>query len=247
MAEHQSLNQDRQKPFNPPGVQEPFNNDLHLMKEVKDALLTQTDSAGIDIKVSAEDGWVRLYGVVDVLSHKTTAEEIARKIPGVRRIENDITVANEETYTDKDLLRHLTEKLTKFPEYRNIGARVHKGVVSLVGHAGSYGDIQEATRICEKVPGVKEVKVLRVKVGEGEKEDDADVSRTAERLLDQLGYNHQLFEVYADAGVLFVKGLVPTKADKSRIKTEMHKIPGVDKLEALLVPEEDMLQEEDLH
>jgi|GEM_PF-1369997 len=247
MAEHQSQNQDQQKPFNPPGVQEPFNHDRYLMKEVKDALLTQTDSAGIDIKVSAEDGWVRLYGVVDVLSHRTAAEEIARKIPGVRRIENDITVANEETYSDTDLHRNVTEKLTKLPDYRNIGARVHKGVVTLVGHAGSYGDVAEAVRLCEGVPGVKEVKVLRVKVGEGEKEDDADVSRTAERLLDQMGYNHQLFEVYCDAGVLFVKGLVPTRADKSRIKTEMHKIPGVDKLEALLVPEEDMLEEEEHH
>lgn len=247
MAEHQSHNQDHQKPFNPPGVEEPFNHDLHLMKEVKDALLTQTDSAGIDIKVSAEDGWVRLYGVVDALSHKTAAEEIARRIPGVHRIENDITVANEETFSDKDLVAVVNQRITKLPEYRNIGARVHKGVVTLVGHAGSYGDVQEAVRIAEGVPGVKEVRVQRVKVGEGEKEDDADVSRSAERLLDQMGYNHELFEVYCDAGVLFVKGLVPTREDKSRIKTAMHKIPGVDKLEALLIPEDQMLKHDEVH
>lgn len=247
MAEHQSRNQDHQKPFHPPGVQEPFNHDLHLIKEVKDALLTQTDSAGIDIKVDAEDGWVRLHGVVDALSHKTAAEEIARKIPGVRRIENDITVANEETYSDHDLLKNLTGRLTKFPAYQNMGARVHKGVVTLVGHAGSYGDVQEAVRMAEQVPGVKEVRVARVKVGEGAKEDDADVSRQAERLLDQMGYGHQLFQVYCDAGVLFVKGLVPTREDKSRIKTAMHQIPGVDRLEALLIPAEQMLQDDALH
>jgi hyperosmotically inducible protein len=247
MAEHQRLNQDHQKPFNPPGVQQPFNHDLALIKEVKDALLTQTDSAGIDIKVDAEDGWVRLHGVVDALSHKTAAEEIARKIPGVRRIENDITVANEETYSDHDLLTNVTERLQRFPECRNIGARVHKGVVQLVGHAGSYGDVNEAVRIAEKVPGVREVKVLRVKVGEGEKEDDADVSHQAERLLDQMGYDHQLFEVYCDAGVLFVKGLVKTREDKSRIKTAMHKIPGVDRLEALLIPEDQMLPDNAVH
>lgn len=247
MAEHQSRHQDHQKPFNPPGVQEPFNHDLHLIKEVKDALLTQTDSAGIDIRVDAEDGWVRLHGTVDVLSHKTAAEEIARRIPGVRRIENDITVANEETYSDHDLIKHVTARLTKLPEYRNIGARIHKGVVTLVGHAGSYGDVQEAVRMVEGVPGVKEVRVARVKVGEGEKEDDADVSRQAEKLLDQMGYNHQLFEVYCDAGVLFVKGLVPTREDKSRIKTAMHKIPGVDKLEALLIPEDQMLKDDEIH
>lgn len=234
MAEHQTFNQDRQ---------EPIDQDLALMREVKDALLSQTDSAGIDVKVAAENGWVRLHGVVDALSHKTAAEEIARRIPGVRRIENDITVANEETFSDKDLLAAVTERITRLPEYRNIGARVHKGVVTLVGHAGSYGDVQEAVRISEGCPGVKEVKVQRVKVGEGEKEDDADVSRTAEHLLDQMGYNHQHFEVYCDAGVLFVKGLVPTREDKSRIKTAMHKIQGVDKLESLLIPEEEMLKD----
>lgn len=247
MTEHQSLNQDRQKPFNPPGVQKPFNHDLFLIKEIKDALLTQTDSAGIDIKVDAEDGWVRLHGVVDALSHRTTAEEIVRKIPGVRRIENDITVANEETFSDHDLLQMVSERLTRFPEYRNIGARVHKGAVTLVGHAGSYGDVTEAVRIAETVPGVREVKVLRVKVGEGQKEDDADVSRQAERLLDQMGYNHALFEVYCDAGVLFVKGLVPTREDRSRIKTAMHKIQGVDKLESLLIPEDEMLHDDEVH
>lgn len=247
MAEHQSLNQDQQKPFNPPGVEKPYVDDVALIQRVKDALLTQTDSAGIDVKVSAEDGWVRLHGVVDALSHKTAAEEIARKVPGVRRIENDIAVANEETYTDKDLLSAVTERITRNPGFESIGARVHKGTVTLVGHAESYKDVEEAVRIAEGIAGVKEVRVQRVKVGEGKDEDDADVSRAAERLLDQMGYDSDLFQVYCDAGVLFVKGLVPTRADKSRIKTAMHKIQGVDKLEALLIPEEQMLEADEVH
>lgn len=238
MAEHQTRNPDRQKPFNPPGVQEPWNYDLDLMREVKDALLRGTESAGIDVMVSAEDGVVRLHGVVDVLSHKTAAEEIAKKVIGVKRVENDITVANEEPLTDKHLHDKVTEKLQHRGELQGIGCRVHKGVVTLVGHAGSYEDVQKAVRLAEGMPSVREVKVARVKVGEGQKEDDADVSRAAERLLDQMGYDHRLFTVYSDAGVLFVKGFVHTKEDRSRIKTEMHKIPGVDKLEATLITDE---------
>ncbi|OTA42274.1 MAG: hypothetical protein A6D92_00405 [Symbiobacterium thermophilum] len=71
-----------------------FEHDEQLAKQVKEALLAQTDSAGIDVQVSARDGTVRLHGVVDALSHKSAAEEIARRVPGVRRIDNDITVAN---------------------------------------------------------------------------------------------------------------------------------------------------------
>jgi hyperosmotically inducible protein len=243
MAEQ--LNRGNEKPFEP--IVRPFIDDAELARNVKEALLTQTDSAGIDIKVAAEDGWVRLYGVVDTLSQKSAAEEIARQVTGVRRIENDITVANEGTLSDRDLLDAITERLTKKPEHEQIGVRVHKGVVTLVGHAETYEDVQEAVRAVEAMPGVKEVHVKRVKVGEGREEDDADVSRAAERMLDRLGYNSDLFQVYTADGTLFVKGLVPTRADRSRIKTAMHEIPGVDKLEALLIPEDEMLQDDEIH
>lgn len=243
MVEHQAGNAHQEKLFNPPGVHKPVSADAQLGQEVKDALLAETESAGIDVQVSAEDGTVRLSGVVDVLSHKRTVEEIARRIPGVRRIENDICVANEETASDKDLVEAITHKLTRDGDSPNIGCRVHKGVVTLVGHAATYDDVRAAARLVEDTAGVREVRTERVKVGEGQKEDDVDVSRTAERLLDKMGFDHRLFEVYCDAGVLFVKGFVPTRNDKSRIKTAMHGIPGAARLEATLIPEEQVAGE----
>ncbi len=240
MAEHQTRHQDHQKRFNPPGVQEPLNQDLQLQQEVKDALLRGTESAGIDVKVSAEDGAIRLHGVVDALSHKRAAEEIARRIPGVHTIDNDITVANEETYTDKDIELAVTGKLGNRREFRQMGCQVHKGVVTLVGHAGSYDDVEAAVRMVEDMGGVREVRADQVKVGEGEKEDDADVSRRAQRLLKEMGYDPRQFLVYCDAGVLFVKGFVPTREDRSRVKTAMHQIRGVAKLEALLVTDDEV-------
>lgn len=239
VAEHQSRNQDHQKPFNPPGVQEPFNHDLHLMKEVKDALLKGTESAGIDVQVSAEDGVVRLHGVVDVLAHATVAAEIARKVVGVKKVVNDLTVADEEHKGDKELHEVITNKLASHTEYRDIGCRVHKGNVVLVGHAGSYDDVDGAVRLVEGLAGVRSVKVEKVKVGEGQKEDDADVSRAAERLIQELGFDKDQLTVYCDAGVLFVKGFVHTKADRSRLKTALHGIRGVDKLEATLVTDDE--------
>lgn len=239
MAEHQTRNPDRQKPFNPPGVQKPFNNDRALQEQVKSALMSGTESAGIDIKVMVEDGVVRLYGVVDVLSHKTVADDIARRIPGVTRIENDITVADEEHHTDKHLREEITRKFAHRPEYRNMGVQVSKGLVNLVGHAGSYEDVREAARMVEDMAGVTEVKIVKVKVGEGQKEDEADVTRAAMTMLKSMGYDVDQFTVYSDAGVLFVKGFVHTREDRSRIKTAMHKIRGADKVETLLVTDDE--------
>lgn len=215
------------------------NQDGLLASEVKDALLKGTESAGIDVKVDARGGVIRLHGVVDVLSHRTVAEEIARRIPGVQGIENEITVANEEAVSDKELMERVADRLARSEAGRNVGVRVHRGDVSLVGHAENYEDVARAVRLVEGMAGVRSVRVERVKVGEGRDEDDADVSRTAEKLLDQIGFDHRLFQIYCDAGTLFVKGFVPTAEDRSRLKTELHRIQGVDRLEATLVTEDE--------
>ncbi len=243
MAEHQTANPDRQKPFNPPGVRKPFNHDEILAAECKDALLTGTESAGIEIQVECNDGIIRLKGVVDVLSHRSAAEDIVRRIPGVKDVENDITVANEETLSDKDLTDEITRKLAHHRTRGNVGVHVHKGVVTVVGHAGTHDDVQSAVKLIEDIAGVREVRLGGVKVGEDREEDDADVARSAQKILDNLGFDHHQFQVYCDAGVLFVKGFVPTKEDRSRIKTAMHTISGVDKLEATLITDDQVAGE----
>jgi hyperosmotically inducible protein len=221
-------------------AEKPFNHDAHLIREIKEALHRGTESAALDVQVSAEDGAVRLSGVVDVLSHKRAAEEIVRRIPGVRHIDNDIAVANEEPRSDQQLRHEVTEKLAAHPDFRGIGCEVHKGVVTLVGHAEHRTDIGEAVRLVEGMPGVREVRVERIKVGEGHREDDRDVRIEAERRLEGMGYDVTQFQVYCADGVLHVKGFVPTRADRSRIKTAMHEIPGVNRVESLLVTDDQL-------
>jgi len=234
VTEHQTNHRDQT-------VQGVTSNDATLAHEVKQALLRETESSGIEIHVGADGGTVRLSGVVDVLSHQMNAEQIARRIPGVHRIENDITVANEEQISDKRLMELINERLAPTSFGEGLGCRVHRGVVQLVGRAGTNDSVQAAVTFVQDIQGVREVRTQRIHIGEHRKEDDADVSRTAEHLLEQLGYDHRLFEVYCADGTLHVKGFVPTREDKSRIKIEMRKIPGVHKFESLLVPDERLL------
>lgn len=233
MAEHQTTHRDRTEP----------NLDALLVHEVKNALLMKTESAGIDVQVSAGEGTVRLHGVVDVLSHRTVAEEIAKTVPGVKRVINDITVADEEHRSDKHIMEDLNEKLARTPFGRGLGCRVHRGVVTLAGKADRQTDLAEAIRFVEGFPGVREVKHQRIRLGEGRSDDESDVSVAAERLLDELGYDHRLFQVYCAEGTLYIKGFVPTRADRTRIKTAMHGIPGAFRLEATLITE-DRLEDE---
>lgn len=208
--------------------------DQELAGQVKDALLRSTESAGIDINVAARKGTVRLTGIVDVLSHRTAAETIARQVEGVRRIENDITVANEGHLEDKGLTEKLTERLTSVPALRSVGCRVQRGRVELVGHVATKADETRAMQLAEATPAVVSVS-SRIKVGEGRSGDEAVASRHAERLLSQMGFDAGKFEVYADAGTLFVKGFVRDEAQRQQVVRMMQRLDGVSRVEATLV------------
>jgi hyperosmotically inducible periplasmic protein len=228
MGEHQTGHSDRH---------EPIDLDRLLAEAVKEALLRGTESAGLDIHVSSVDGTVRLWGIVDVLAQKTAAESIARRVPGVRGINNDITVATEGV-EDKELAEVLTEKLTRIPELRDVGCRVEKGRVALVGHVKTTGDAMRAVQVAEGTMAVAGV-VSHIKIGEGEKEDDAAISRYALRLLDQMGLDHGQFQVYTDAGVLFIKGFVRDDAERQRVVRMMRRLEGVQRVDATLVTDDE--------
>lgn len=213
---------------------DPIDHEQRLVQDVKDALLRGTESAGLDVRVASANGTIRLYGVVDVFSQKTAAEAIARRIPGVRHVENDITVANEGDFGDKRLLEVVTERLTSVPDLRDVGCRVHRGRVELVGHVATRGDEMRAVQVAGSTPSVAGV-TSHLKIGEGQDEDEGMLSRVAERLLDQMGLDSGQFEVYADAGVLFVKGFVKDDFQRKQVIRMMERLDGVQKVEATLI------------
>jgi osmotically-inducible protein OsmY len=222
-----------------------FNYDAYLVEKVKDELLKGTDSAGIDVQVECVNGVINLFGVVDVLSQRTQAAEIAQKVPGVKEISNNITVADEEHRGDKWIEGELTKQLNRSPVGQSLGCEVNHGVVTIVGHAQSSADVAEAIRIAESFPGVVRVVKGHVKVGEGTKEEERDMAYEAENLLDQMGYDHQQFEVSMDEGTLHVKGFVHEQEDRRKIKERLGRIPGVERLEALLVTDDQVADAED--
>lgn len=219
-----------------------FNYDTYLRDKVKEALQLGTDSAGIDVKVECRDGIINLFGVVDVLSQRTQASEVARTIPGVKEISNNITVADEEHHSDKWIQGELTKQLNRSPYGQSLGCEVRRGVVTILGHADSSADVADAIHLAEGFPGVIEVVRGPVKIGEHHKDDERDMAFEAEHLLDQMGYNHQDFEVYVDGGTLHVKGFVPDREDRTKIRERLGRIPGVAQLDSLLVTDDQVAE-----
>ncbi|HLO03772.1 MAG TPA: BON domain-containing protein [Symbiobacteriaceae bacterium] len=222
-----------------------FNHDIYLRNQVKEALQKGTDSAGVDVKVECRDGVINLFGVVDVLSQRTQASEIARTIPGIKEISNNITVADEEHHSDKWIQGELTKQLQRSPWGQSLGCEVKRGVVTILGHAGAAADVADAIRLAEGFPGVAEVIKGHVKIGEHHRADERDMAYEAEHLLDHMGFDHQDFEVSVDGGTLHVKGFVHDREDRTKIRERLGRIPGVETLDALLVTDDQVADAED--
>ncbi len=214
--------------------------DSRLAQRVKDSLMANTDSAGVDVQVEERaGGTVRLQGIVDTLSQARAAEEIAGQVAGVSRVESDLAVHGEKRWTDKTTRLAIVRRMERNARTEGVGAEVEGGIITLVGHVPAAADEAEAIRMAQGVPGVTAVS-SRIKVGEGDDSDDALVARQARRSLAQMGLEPGNFTVWCDAGTLCIRGLVASQAEAVSIKHRLRDLDGVHKLDALLPVDPDV-------
>src|ERR1039457_3859123 len=138
-----------------------------------------------DIKIRCKDGVVTLSGAVADETHKPMAQGVARAVPGVPSVDNQITVKGERPAKSSDTwisVRVKAELLYR----RNVSATktkvyVKDGIVTLKGVAASQAQKDLTGEYAKKVDGVKGVrneiiasKCLQTNGGtQREKADDA--------------------------------------------------------------------------
>lgn len=212
----------------------PKSEDQRLAEKVKDTLLHNTESTGIDVKVDCVDGVIRLKGIVDVLSEKLAAEEIARGVPGVKNVESGLTVAMDGQFNDKHIQKEVTSKLADHPETRSIGAEVHGGEVKLVGQAETLHQEHKAKEIAQGTRGVRGVD-SQVKVGTPGDIDDATITNEVERMLANSDIGAQYIQTYTADGVVHLKGWVDDEQERRRVVDLVRQIHGVRDVRSTLV------------
>ncbi len=109
------------------------------------------------------DGVVQIQGIVDVLDEKYQAEELVKKVPGVKQVENNITVCadgviDDGAVRDTTITHNVQAALLAEPLIvpGRVRALTEKGIVTL------WGDVPEAIavlamEIAARVPGVRQV------------------------------------------------------------------------------------------
>ena len=139
--------------------------DAWITTKVKVGLLG--DPGGLSpmkINVDTRDGIVTLFGIVNSDADKRAAEQQARKVSGVKSVQNELQVvpdvaANRVEARDDQLLDAVEKRLggREALKDNNIDVEVKNGVVRLTGTVDGFGERMTALTVARSTEGVKSV------------------------------------------------------------------------------------------
>ena len=199
-----------------------------------------TDDA---IKTESKNGVVTLTGTVAEESHIGLARDTVSGLPGVKSVDNQLTVKGEAPAEHSDTWIGLKVK-TALLFHRNVRAtktdvNVRDGIVSLSGEATSIAQKELTTEYAKDVEGVKEVKNQMTvaknpaKPDEtiGEKIDDASITAQVKMsLLSHRSTSALKTKVETTDGVVTLTGIAKNAAEKSlvtKLATDIHGVGSV--------------------
>jgi hyperosmotically inducible protein len=139
--------------------------DAWITSKAKLALMTADGVSSTDVNVDTVDGHVTLHGAVGSAPEKTTAEQVVRKVEGVKDVRNMLQVvapaqqAKVEAADEqiKDNVQQALKADKSLSDSSISVSSVNKGVVVLIGKAASLTDHLNAVADARAVPGVKQV------------------------------------------------------------------------------------------
>jgi osmotically-inducible protein OsmY len=131
--------------------------DDDLKMDVQDELLWEPRVDSRAIAVSAHDGTVKLRGTVGSFREKRDATAAAKRVYGVKKVDNDLDVAllDDERRDDADIRGEVLQAFTYdglVPA--GVDAFVTNGTVTLTGTASYQFQRDEAEYVAGNVPGV---------------------------------------------------------------------------------------------
>jgi hyperosmotically inducible periplasmic protein len=135
--------------------------DDRIAASAKDSYVFKTYLKSDVIKIQSKDGIVTLTGTVSEESHKSMAEETVSDLPGVKSVNNQISVTGSPASANSDAWIGERVRSTllfhRSVSYANTNVSVTDGKVTLQGEASSEAQKQLTTEYAEDVSGVKGV------------------------------------------------------------------------------------------
>lgn len=195
---------------------------------------------GDSITTESKNGAVILTGTVAESSHKSLAQDTVEGLPGVKSVDNRLTVKGESPAEHSDAWIGMKVK-TALLFHRNVRAtktdvNVKDGVVTLTGEASSLAQKELTTEYAQDIDNVKEVKNEMTVVNTPAKTDETigdkidDASITAEvksSLMTHRSTSALRTRIETTDGVVTVGGIAKNAAEKSLVTKLVNDINGV--------------------
>ncbi|MDO9632647.1 MAG: BON domain-containing protein [Humidesulfovibrio sp.] len=143
--------------------------DTAITAKVKADIFQAPTLKSSEINVETFKGVVQLSGFVASQADKDRAAEVARMVPGVKEVRNDVLLKDKTTTSsatmgqivdDTAITANVKTDILHEPTLKSAEIKVEtfKGVVQLSGFVGTQADIAKAGELAGKVNGVKSVR-----------------------------------------------------------------------------------------
>jgi hyperosmotically inducible protein len=145
--------------------------DAMLTLEVKLGLIADGRTSGFATDVDTRDGVVTLSGKVDTEQARAASDEVAKKVDGVKSVNNQLQVVpeakrKEVDATDEKITDAIEKAMDTDPSLTDVGlsANSNNGVITLDGTVETREQLLKAAEAIRKVPGVRSVDTKPVTV-----------------------------------------------------------------------------------
>jgi osmotically-inducible protein OsmY len=223
--------------------------DDRIESSAQQSYVFKTYLKGDDIKIKSTDGSVVLTGTVSEYSHKLLAQETITSLPGVKSVDNKLTLKEDPAmYSDAWLITKVKSTLWFHRNVNATGTEVlaKDGIITLRGTVSSEAQKDLTTEYAKDVDGVKSVNnemtvfppKTSVSTTMGEKMDAAiesidDASITAlvkTTLLYHRSTSGLKTTVETKDGVVTLKGITKNAAEKdlaTKFAADVHGVKSV--------------------
>jgi osmotically-inducible protein OsmY len=150
--------------------------DSWITAKTKLALIADSRTSGFETDVDTREGMVTLSGKVDTNEAKTAAEDVARKVEGVKNVNNQLQVVpeakrKEVNATDEKITDSIEAAVEKDAAIKDLSltASSNAGVVTIDGTVDTHDQLLKYAQAVRGVPGVKSVVTTPVQVRENKR------------------------------------------------------------------------------
>jgi len=221
--------------------------DQALTDGVRTALAKDAATDSYEIQVESRNGVVALRGRVDSWQEKQLSAQVAKSVPGVKAIDNQLMIKPAAIRDDSEIKTEIMRMLQAdvFVDDQLIGVMVRNGHVTLTGVVGSVAE-KKAAFSDSWVSGVLSVDVESLQVEWWAKDrmrrDPNDLIRSNTKMQQaiELAFSYDprvdknAIEVDIDHGIATLRGVVPTVRTKRAAEADAQNTVGVFMVKNLL-------------